>query len=304
MARKINDPGFGNTSAKNIQRFVNKNGTFNIRHLNNKNRISAAYSYLVDISWLKLFILIIVAYSFINIVFASIYLLFGIEQLTEAGENVFRNFLNAFFFSAQTITTVGYGYMAPKGIAVGFISSFEALLGLLSFSFITGLLYSRFAKPKGSIKFSDVILYRKFKEGNALMFRLMNKKTSNTIQPKIKVLLALSEKKAGGYHANYYQLELEREQLTYLPTTWTIVHEITEKSPLYRYDKEALKRLHAELIVLLSYYDESFNQEIHQAHSFLMSELVVDRTFVPAFHFDENGITVLDHSKLSETIPF
>ena len=86
--------------------------------------------------------------------------------------------LDYFFFSAQTISTVGYGVIAPKGILAGLLSSFEALVGLLSFSFITGLLYGRFSKPKAKIKFSKNLVIREFEGERTLMFRVMNKRTN------------------------------------------------------------------------------------------------------------------------------
>lgn len=83
-----------------------------------------------------------------------LYVAIGIEQITKIKGTFFEDFLNGFFFSAQTLTTVGYGGIVPKGIAANFIAAFEAMLGLLFFSFITGMLYGRFSKPKTYIAFS------------------------------------------------------------------------------------------------------------------------------------------------------
>ncbi|SFU73403.1 inward rectifier potassium channel [Pustulibacterium marinum] len=303
MPKKINDPGFGNFSTKNIQRYVNKDGTFNIKHINKSNTISATYSYLIGISWLKFFSLVVLCYTVINILFACIYLIIGIEKLTPSTGDLLHDFFNAFFFSAQTITTVGYGGISPNGVLTGLVSSFEAMLGLLCFSFVTGLLYGRFSKPKANVKFSNSIVLREFQEQNAIMFRVMNTQKSIMIRPKVTATLLLSEEEKQEYRSSFYQLSLERDTITYLPTTWTIVHVIDENSPLKKYELEDLKRLHAEIVILISFYDDAFNQEVHQVHSYLLSELLVDQKFEKAFMFNDEGEMIFDHDKFNTTIP-
>ena len=301
--RKLLDPGFGNLSTKNSQRFVNKNGTFNIKHINNKSSIYSAYTFLVNISWFRFFTLVVLGYVIINTFFAILYLIIGIDNLHESTNSTFHDFLNAFFFSAQTITTVGYGGMSPTGVLAGVVSTLEALVGLLSFSFVTGLLYGRFAKPKSYIKFSDVILHRPFKEGKAIMFRMMNTKKSLMMHPKVVVTLALHRKLETGYQTNFFELLMERNQITYLPTTWTLVHEINKDSPLNEYTEAELKTLKGEFIISAQYFDESFNQEVYCVHSYTIDELIFNKGFIKAFQFNEEGMMVVDHDKLNETVP-
>ncbi|GLB49747.1 ion channel [Neptunitalea lumnitzerae] len=302
MFHKVNDPGFGNFSTKNIQRYVNKDGRFNIKHINKKRNISAAYTFLISISWLKFFVLVISCYTVINIVFAFIYLLAGIENLTSSTGSPLHDFFNAFFFSAQTITTVGYGGISPRGIITGLISSFEAMLGLICFSFITGLLYGRFSKPKASAQFSEDIVVNKHLGTHKIMFRVMNSRKSVMIRPKVDVILLLPEAVGDSFKSSFYTLDLERNAITYLPTTWTIVHDIDDNSPLSNYKVENLANLNAELIILLSYYDDAFNQEVHQVHSYLLRELKIDYTFEKAFSFNDDGIMELDHDKFDRII--
>ncbi len=301
--KKVVDPGFGKISTKNVQRFVNKDGTFNIKHTNNNSSIYTTYTYLVNISWARFFLFILTGYIILNSFFAFVYLSIGVDHLHIATDNKLKDFLNAFFFSAQTITTVGYGGMSPSGVLAGIISTLEALIGLLSFSFITGLLYGRFAKPKSYINFSKKIIHRPFKERHAIMFRLMNIKKSVMINPKVTVTMVILDKHKEEYQSKFYNLSLERSQISYLPTTWTIVHEIDDKSPLYDFSNKELKDLKGELIVLATYFDESFNQEVHRVHSYTLDELVFDKAFEKAFEFNEEGMIVLDHDKLDETYP-
>ncbi len=302
MARRIKDPGIGAASNENARRFVNQDGSFNIKHRNKRSQLSETYSYLIDISWPRFFVYVFLGYILLNSLFALCYTIIGVEAITTPSGNIFRDFLKAFFFSAQTITTVGYGALAPKGIVFGFISSFEAMIGLLSFSFITGLLYGRFSKPHANIRFSKVMVLRKHGDHDALMFRLMSSSASTMIQPRIEVTLTLSEKdETGAYKNNFYRLTLERDKITYLPTTWTIVHVIDENSPFSTYDREQLCNLRGEFLIMASYYEESFNQEVYQIHSYVLKNIRIDHAFQKAYYYDEEGYTVLDHELLDET---
>ncbi|WP_103071464.1 ion channel [Aquimarina sediminis] len=302
MAKKVKDPGVGKSSNRYAKRFINQDGSFNIKHVNRPSSLSESYNYLISISWTKFFLWVILGYTLINSLFAIIYTFLGISNITESTGDVFKDFLNAFFFSAQTITTVGYGAMAPKGVIFGIISSFEALIGLLSFSFITGLLYGRFSKPRANIRFSSSVVVRKHNGMDCIMFRLMSRSANVMIRPKIEATLALSQEDKGKkFVNNFFSLKLERNSITYLPTTWTVVHPIDELSPLKKIDREELQNLKGEILILASYYDESFAQEVHQVHSYVLKNLKIDQRFVPAFHYDDEGHTILDHNNLDKT---
>ena len=302
MAKKTSDPGFGYNSHKNIRGVINKDGSSNVIHLNKKFNIDDLYTYLVEMSWVKFFVFVFVCYTFLNVIFGFIYTLIGIEQITPSKGTFLGDFLNGFFFSAQTLTTVGYGGIAPKGITANLIAAFEAMLGLLSFSFITGLLYGRFAKPKAAIRFSENIILRDFKkDSKALMFRLMNSRKTVMIEAEIKVTLALNEKnKEGEYQREFHELKLERNKIMYLPTVWTVVHEVDEYSPLNKYSKEEIEKMDAKVYILIKYHEESFGQNVYQATSYDFSKLEINMKYSPSSHFNEDGFTVLDHEKLSE----
>ncbi|TYA71495.1 ion channel [Seonamhaeicola marinus] len=296
MGEKIKDPGLGNASAPFAERMMNPNGSFNIIHLNKTRRFSEAYNFLVSISWGYFFFLTFLMGLLINAFFALVYLVIGIEEITASTGNLLNDFLNAFFFSAQTFTTLGYGAMAPNGVLSGIISSFEAFLGLVIFAFVTGLLYGRFSKPKAAIRFSEHIVLRDFKHTKAIMFRIVNNRKSVMIYPKVAVTLSLTKQNNLGHFVNeFYNLPLERKSINYLPTTWTIVHEIDKDSPLFEFSKEELKEQTGELLIMISYYDESFNQEIHQMHSYTLNELHLDYKFTRAYYYNEKGKMVLDH---------
>ncbi|MGB1043047.1 MAG: ion channel [Tenacibaculum sp.] len=301
MAKKIKDPGFGYNSKKDIKGIVNKDGTSNVIHLNKKFSLDDLYTFFIELSWWKFFLLILIGYTFLNVVFGLIYTAIGIEQITPSKGNFIDDFLNGFFFSAQTLTTVGYGGIAPKGVTANLIAAFEAMIGLLSFSFITGLLYGRFSKAKAAIHFSDNIILRDFKEHRTVMFRLMNSRKTVMIEPEITVTLSVNEKNTNGeYKREFYRLKLERDKIMYLPTVWTIVHEIDETSPLFKYSNKEIKNLEAKLYVLIQYHEESFGQKVYQMASYDFTELLCNVKYVSSSSFNQEGYTVLNHDKLSE----
>jgi inward rectifier potassium channel len=302
MAKKVKDPGFGYSSSKNAQKIINHDGTSNVIHVNRKRSWSDLYAHLIEISWGKFFLFVILMYTVINILFAILYNLIGIGQITPSTGNVFRDLMNGFFFSAQTITTVGYGGIAPQGVIANIIASFQAMIGLLGFSFITGLLYGRFSKPKSAVKFSKNLIVRDFKEHRALMFRLMNSRKDMMIEPEVAVTLSITEleREGGGFKRNFYQLKLERDKIMYLPTMWTLVHELDDESPLTKYSNEELKKLDAEMYILMQYHDEAFSQKLFKIYSYKFDELEVDVHFESSFSFNKEGYTLLDHDKLDE----
>ncbi|WP_299677606.1 ion channel [uncultured Tenacibaculum sp.] len=301
MAKKTKDPGFGYKSAKNVKGTINKDGSSNIIHINRKFGVDDLYSFFISLTWFQFFIIVILSYTVLNIFFGIIYILIGIEQITPSTGDTFRDFLNGFFFSAQTLTTVGYGGIAPKGLTANVIAAFEALIGLVSFAFVTGLLYGRFSRPKAAIRFSKNLIVREFNGGRALMFRLMNSRKTIMIEPKVTVTLSLNQKDENGqYKRSFFALDLERNKIMYLPTVWTVVHIIDEKSPLYDLSNEEIKNLDAGLYILIQYHEESFGQTVYQATSYKFSQVETDVKYAPSSGFDEEGYTVLDHDKLSD----
>ncbi len=275
---------------------INEDGSFNVVHLNRNRRFSEAYNYLIGISWWEFFSLSFLSYVLANFCFALIYMLIGVDQIAIPTSDFFQDFLHAFFFSSQTFTTLGYGTMSPNGLSSGIVSSIEAFLGLMFFAFTTGLLYGRFSKPKAAIRFSKHLVLRKFGKHKALMFRIENDRKSTMIDPTVSVTLMLSkERKEGEYHNEFYTLGLERQTIRFLPTTWTIVHEINKESPLHEFSENDLAKQHGELVVMVSYYDESFNQVVHQMYSYMISDVKFNYKFVKAYYYNENGKMVLDH---------
>lgn len=302
MATKIKDPGFGVFSSRKARKYITDNGATTVVHINKKHTIADTYLELIEISWYRFFIIVVLGYVAMNIFFGAVYTLIGIESITEPSGHWFRDFLNGFFFSAQTVTTVGYGGISPTGTLANIVSTFEALIGLLSFSFITGLLYGRFSRPSASVRFSHNMVFRDFKGKKALMFRLMNNRTNMMIKPRISVSIGITKgDPQGKFTREFYQLQLERDSIMALPTIWTIVHEIDEKSPLYHYSETDIANMNAEFFILLEYYDDAFAQDVLKMHSYKSSQIILNKKFVQSFNYNEDGYLELDHESLNRT---
>ncbi len=297
--QKFNDLGLG-TKASSSQRGLNKDGSFNTKKKNVpfSERVNF-YHLLVSISWTKFFILILSGFIAVNLIFAGIYMMIGVEHLTGIeGKNDFEKFMEAFFFSSQTLTTLGYGRIAPVGMQASTVAAIESTLGLLAFALATGLLYGRFSKPVAKIKYSHHAVIAPYRDTNAFMFRVVNPRDNQLIEIEVSVTLSLLRKDSP--IRDFYFLELERSKVNFLPMTWTVVHPITSSSPLYRITEEELLGKEAEFIVLMKAFDETFSQTVYSRSSYKASEIKWGEKFVYVIEQDKNGTSV-DVGRIDET---
>jgi inward rectifier potassium channel len=293
--------GFGKTE-NGQQRLMNPDGTYNFVRVGLPWYESFNfYHFLISSSWTKFFLIVILWYSIVNFIFTGIYYGAGVENLGGMiFKTPFEQFMEVYFFSAQTLTTVGYGRINPVGIATSAIASFEALVGLLSFALFTGLLYARFAKPNAVLRFSKNALFAPFNTGTALMFRLANKQNSSLINMKVQITLSLMEKDETGNTIRkfYTPLSLERDTVIFFPSTWTIVHPIDDTSPLYGMNWEAIKQAQPELLILVSGFDESFDEKIHTRYSYNFEDMVWGGKFIKILGTNAEGKHLFDIGKL------
>ena len=297
---KFNDLGLGTKSTSSSLRSLNKDGSFNIKKINVpfSERVNF-YHLLVSMSWVKFFILILSAFILVNILFAGIYTMIGVEHLTGIeGKTDFERFMEAFFFSSQTLTTLGYGRMAPVGLRASTIAAIESTLGLLSFALATGLLYGRFSKPVAKIKYSPHAVVAPYRDINGFMFRVLNPRNNQLIE--VEVSVTLSVKKKDSSIRDFFSLELERNKVNFLPMTWTIVHPITSSSPLYKITGQELIEKGAEFIVLMKAFDETFSQTVYSRSSYRAHEIKWGEKFTYVIHHGEEQITV-DVGRIDET---
>ncbi len=299
MAEQIRDPGIGEKFNARSGRVMNKDGSFNVRAAKfNFGRLHL-FQYLIRASWFKFYFMLLGAFAAVNLMYAGIYLYIGPDGLKTSGDMApITRFWEAMFFSLHTLTTVGYGNFYPSGYAANAVAGIEAMTGLLGFAVATGLVYGRFSRPTAKIGYSENAIIAPYKDGNALMLRVANLRDSLMTEVHADVMYTYMEQVGNQFIRKYYLLPLERNTVIYLPLTWTLVHPIDEKSPLYGKTPEDLRNLDSELMIKLKGHDEGFGEHVHSRNSYLVDELVWGARFVSAFYVDEKGMTLLDFDKI------
>jgi inward rectifier potassium channel len=298
-----NDLGFGPQPVIKSQPLINKDGSVNVKR-RGLSRFNTADTYhtLIKMSWTKFWVVVLSGYLIANLFFASIYVLIGMDSLDGAsGNNHMSHLLDAFFFSAQTISTVGYGHISPRGVVANSVAAFESMIGLLAFALATGLLYGRFSKPSAKIVYSDNILVAPYKEsGRGLMFRLANIRKNVLIDLQVEVIFSYNEMVNDKPIRRFFPLEVERKFVSLLTLNWTIVHPLDENSPLMDMTPDDLEKGAASFAVLLKAFDDTFSQTVHSRTSYTAHDMVWDAKFIPMFNRDEDGRIELDMSKIGD----
>lgn len=299
------DLGFGSVVARESRkRLLNRDGSFNVRREGLPLFESLSlYHYFLTISWPKLFAYLIAGYVGVNAIFATGYVASGRDALTHfPGETAAERFQTAFFFSVHTIATIGYGSVTPQNLPANLLVTAEALIGLLGFAFVAGIVFARFSRPRAEIVFSRQAIVAPYRGISALMFRIVNKKSSEIVQMEATVLLA--RRKRDGSSASdrqFIQLKLEREGVVFFPLAWTIVHPIDATSPLYGCDAGGLAAQEAEFLVLLNGFDETFSQTVHTRSSYKADEVVWGAKFRSVFNPPRpDGTISIDIRKLDD----
>jgi len=298
--------GFGTNSNNTGGRFFNSEGK--------PNTIKKGMGFLDRYSWYhtmlemkaaKFLLLLLCIYVSVNLLFAGIYYLIGIDHL--AGVNSgssWKNFTEVFFFSAQTFTTVGYGRISPVGFAASAVSTFEAFLGLLSFAIATGLFYGRFSRPQIFLKFSNNALIAPYKDGTALMFRMCPYKNNSLSEAEVKLTVAISVEENGKTVDKFYNLDLEISKINALALSWTIVHHIREESPFYGFTKEDFANADLEIMAFVKAFDEVFSNNVIGRTSYIGSQIVYGAKFKMMYHPNEDkSKTIIDLNLLNTFEP-
>jgi inward rectifier potassium channel len=303
MEKPSFDPGLTQQFTAPYSRVINKKGNFNVRRRGVTWRDFHPYLHLINMRWPAFFLYLFLGYLAANLVFAAIYFALGPNQLQGAeATTAWGRFLDCFFFSAHTLSTVGYGNIAPHTIAANSVSAIEALTGVLGFAVATGLLFGRVSRPSARLGFSNNALVTPYQDGQSLQFRVVNRRSNNLMELEARVLLMTVENKSGKPTRRYDVLTLERPQVLFLPLTWTIVHPIDGQSPLFEKSPRDLAALQAEILILVKAYDDTFSQTVIARHSYRHDEFRWGARFAPAFFVDDGGDMVLELQKLGELV--
>jgi len=292
--------GFG----KNITtegRMMNTDGSFNSRRQSIQLGDNIYY-HLIRMSWWRFFMLVFAIYLLLNAVFALLYCMSGIEHLQGiVGGTFAHDFTEAYFFSTQTLTTVGYGRMNPVGLPANVLAALESFIGLLAFSLISGVLYGRFSRPLAKIVFSENLLVSPYRAGQALMLRLANARKSELLETEAQMVIALNQPDDNGHLVRrFFPLELEIAKISFFPLSWTIVHPLNDKSPMYGFTDKDLLECKAEIMILVKGTDETNQQVLHARCSYTADQVIWNARFRPVIGHNSSTLPLLMIRQIGE----
>jgi len=295
------DLGFGSVvSARRNIRLLNRDGSFNVKVLHGPvwDRL-ISYHTLLTISWTKFFLLVAANYLVLNAIFASLYVSLGPGSLVGQGPGT--RFERAFFFSVETLATIGYGNLYPGTIAANWLMTVEAMVGLLLLAIGTGLVFARFSRPTADILYSRWAVIGPYRDGiDAFKFRIVNRKQSQLVNVDAVVTHSRFEDGPNGVERKFYQLSLERTRVVFFPLNWTLVHPIDAKSPLKDWSPDKLRAAEAEFYISLTAVDETFAQTVHSRSSYTMEDIKCGENYRMMYAPDD-GKFVLDLDLLDKT---
>lgn len=298
------DTGFGNTANNQGERLVNQDGSFNVSKggMPFFNRINL-YHDLIKMPWWKFNLWVLMSFLVVNLLFTCIYMTIGVEEFTGViGESLTDIWFEMFTFSTQTFSTVGYGRINPIGKLAGSLAALEGLIGLMLAAILTGLVFSRFSRPKAMLAYSKIALIAPFGNINALMFRIANMRDNQLVECEGEVLFSFIEAETN--MRRFITLPLERKRVTGLPLSWTIVHPIDDDSPMKGLTEKELKEMDAEFIFIFKAFDDTYAQNVYTRHSYQTDELVWGAKFTPMFRkSDKHNGTELLINKINDYIP-
>ncbi|CAM2065306.1 Low temperature requirement protein A [Sulfidibacter corallicola] len=258
------------------------------------------YAFFIEGSWIRLWWTMAISYLAINIFFACLYLLEP-GSITGARPN---SFADAFFFSIQTLSTIGYGSLWPDTIYSNIIVTIEAAVGLLSVAMATGIMFAKASRPRASLVFSENMLLTHFNGEPVLMFRVGNARGSDLVDAHISVSGLIDEFTHEGQHVRrIHDLKLLRSHTPFFTLSWQIVHPINEESPLFGVDWDELPSELVAVSVTLTGHDGTYGQTVYGRHIYQKEDLRINHRFVDVLSTLEDGRMMIDYSVFHHTLP-
>ena len=257
------------------------------------------YHFFLHTSWLRVIAIVLGTYLAANVIFATAYWLDagGIENARPG------SFSDAFFFSVQTMATIGYGKLVPRSVFANILVTAEALTGLVGFAVVTGLIFSKFARLTARVMFSNVACVAMRDGTPSMLFRLANIRANQVVEAEIKLHVSRTERTAEGEQIRrFYDVPVIRSHNAIFSLTWTVVAPLVPGSPLYGTTPEILAAWDAEFIASLVGIDSTTSQTVHAQHSYLHNELKWDHRFVDILIPIGENRRAIDYNKFHDTV--
>jgi inward rectifier potassium channel len=255
------------------------------------------YHYMMEVSWARLIVIIASMYLSTNAIFATLYLLGG-DAIAGAEKG---SFADAFFFSVQTLSTIGYGVMAPKGPVGSVLVTLEAFVGLLGMAMASGLMFSKFARPTARVVFSSKLVVSTRNGKPFLALRMANGRGNEIVEASLRISVLKPEVTDEGERTRrFHDLTLVRSQTPLFMLTWTAFHAIDETSPLFGETEASLCAMNVRFIVTLTGIDSTFAQTVHARSSYLGGDIVWGGRFVDITSQLPDGRMQVDYTKFND----
>ena len=257
------------------------------------------YHVMLRAPWWFDLLTITTAFLVLNVVFAIGYLATGGVTGARPG-----NFADVFFFSVQTMATIGYGSMYPSGVGAHALVTVEALISILVVALCTGLVFAKFSVVRARVRFAQCAVITPFNGVPTLMIRIGNLRRSSVIDLATRVVLTRTEHTSEGVMMyRMYDLRLERDHAPALSRAWMILHRITEDSPLYQSTPPSLARDEVELLVTVRGIDETSGQSLHTRRTYVDHEVHWGARYEDMISEKPDGSTLLDLTRFDQLRP-
>jgi len=258
------------------------------------------YHLLLTIPWTGFLLIVWVSYISINLIFALAYWLGG-DCIANAQPG---SFIDVFFFSVQTLASIGYGAMYPKTLYSNIVVTIEAMTGIVGIALMTGLAFARFSRPTARVIFSNVAVITPYNGVPTLMFRTANQRRNLILEAQMRVYLMRDEiTTEGEFIRRLYDLKLLRNQTPSFTLSWLALHPIDESSPLYGMSAESLIQTNTNIVISVSGIDETVAQVVHARHQYTARDILWNHRFVDIFHHTSDGHRYIDYKYFHDVEP-
>jgi inward rectifier potassium channel len=236
----------------------------------------------------------------INLVFALLYVL-SPGDIANARPG---SFSDAFFFSVETLATVGYGVMAPATLYGHIVSAAEIVTGMAFTAIVTGLLFVRFSRPRAKILYADDAVVCTHNGRRALMLRLVNGRATMMSDADAQVFVLLAEHSAEGtFMRRIHTLRLQQSHLPLFAMPWLLIHVIDESSPLHGHDAATLSESGARLFLTIKARDHALSAAVQDMKDYPAEHIRFGMRFADAVTRDDQGRATADLTRISLLVP-
>ena len=259
------------------------------------------YHWLLGTSWASFLLLVIFVYLGTNLLFAFAYLACGPGAITNTKPG---SLIDVFYFSVQTMATIGYGQMTPVGHWPNSIVTFEAFFVIVYSALTTGLAFARFTRPTAGVRFSKVAVVGNHDGTRTLKFRVANDRSSHIVEAQLRLwLIAESMTSEGERYRRSIELALQRSESPVFSLTWTAMHSLDETSALNEYLGNSAIEQQWHLLITFTGYHESLANQVYARHVYLPRDVQQNATFIDIVTVLPDGGRVIDLSNFEKWVP-